>query len=171
MPVNPSPGPSTPITNSNIVDRTRKFFVPSIGGWNTTDSIVLVMERLSKGWIMVDNKVCDAFGFFTCPEYFVSGMTATSVVVGEGTGNCHNNTSANYGTDGEDYNAHSDATGAAFTAIVSGKLEYLPALTLASMAKGDVVRLALAHDGTSGGDTVNAAVQILGWIIECTADM
>lgn len=160
----------TPVSHTDIANRTRKFFVPCVGGRNTSDSIDLSLDH-SKGWILTDAKICSATGFFTCPEDYVTSLTLTAVVVSDGTGNCRSTPSTYYGTDGEDYNQHDSSAEATNLAVVAGKREFIALISLPLIAKGDVVCAFFTRTGNHGDDTVNAAVQIQGWIVEYTADM
>ncbi len=69
---------NTPLTAANIANRTRKEFIPALYGNNDTDGGVLTAGQL--GIVMLDAKVCSAFGRWQVPMDYVSGLTIDAVV-------------------------------------------------------------------------------------------
>lgn len=162
------------LTAAGITDRTRRFFVPCVGGRNLTAGIPLEMGAIAPanlaGWILPDNKSCFGVGFSSVPEDFVSGMTVTVVVVPGGNGNVRASNSCNYGQCTEAYNLHSDSVGPSTIAVTLDDNNCILPITLANEAVGDILRVEFVRNGADVLDTVNAIVYLCGWIVAYTAD-
>lgn len=153
---------------TEIADRTRKFVVSPVGGWNATDSADLVVS--TPGLTLLDGRVCYAAGGFHCPQDLGSLTSVKALIIPSGTGNVYSEHTANYAAVGEVYNTHTETVAFATSAVTLNEFEAIQALSLASLAAGDVVNVWFRRDGTHASDTVNAIVYFLGWIVEYTAD-
>lgn len=162
------------ITNAKIADRTRRFLVMGVRGWNETDSLPVDPDsNANEGLPMVDNKTVGINGEFFVPIDFGSSMTVTPVVIPASSGNLAiGSMSAWYGSAGQNFNNHSNTNGPTVTAIVVNEREYLSAntLTLSNVAAGDYVSVQFRRLGASGSDTIGATVYFHGFLVEYTAD-
>lgn len=151
-----------------VTDRTRKFLVPAVGGYNVTDSIALIRQQ-AQGWTLLDNKISDALGNFFVPQDFVSGMTATAIVAPIGAANIYSENHAYYGACTEAYNTTTDSVAVAAVGVTA-VLCCIQTITLTAEAIDDIVSLRFRRTATDALDTLNASVYFIGWIIEYTAD-
>lgn len=147
--------------------RTRKFFVPAIGGWNSTDSVAIAVENVA-GLSLADLKVCDGAGFAIVPEDYVSGLTIQAVIV-SGSGNIYGQNTVYYGQCGEDYDLHETTSGYAAVAVTAGKNSCIQSIS-PTVSKGDILRPEFTRDAVDALDTLGAACNLTGWIMEYTAD-
>lgn len=161
MPVNNPPGA-----------RTRKFFVPAVGGKDTTTPTPnLILNTGSYGWITIDGEDCIVLGFFTCPEDYASGLTVTPVVVAAANGDCYSTGLYSYGTDGEPNAGASTVVAAAAITLAVGDREFIQPGSLSAISKGDVVTCYFEREASNVADTIGNEVWVQGWIVEYTADM
>lgn len=163
------------VTPAKILNRTRKFFVPAVTGYNITDSTTISLERVTPpgdfgGLSLPDTKYVECFGHFFVPEDFVSGMTAVAVIIPGGTGNFYGANTAQYGACNAVYNTHTNAPANATEGVTQNHNECVRSLSIASAAIGDIVALTLLRRAENAQDTIDAAVSFFGWIVEYTAD-
>lgn len=156
---------------TQITNRTRKIFIPCIGGWNNTDSLELTMNAAGviRGFPLLDNKFSYATGTFYCPSDFLSGATATAIILADASGNLYGRNEIYYAADGQAPNTHQVNPAVAAVAVNTNNNEVFQE-SLASLAAGDIIRLAFERQADNALDTVNAACYIAGWIFEYTAD-
>jgi len=156
-----------------VTDRTRKFFVPALGGYNDTDVADIVHNEI-QGIPFPDAKDCSGFGQFMVPEDFVSDMTVTVVIIPIGTGDVYSRNRIEYSACGEASSTHSDfipgGGGLAAVAVTATERECIQEVTLANEAIGDLMSCLYQRDGTDILDTIGATVKLLGWIVEYIAD-
>lgn len=161
------------LDNTYFADRTRDLFVPATEGYNNTG--VNYINQIWKGWEMVDNALCECWGVFRVPSDWVSGVSLQAYVIPGGTGNGYTRMSAQFGAVGEDYDTHTRQqvtwSTRAWTANEIEQLNDLGALSLTSLAAGDIVQVKVARDATDVLDTVGATVYFLGFVFTYTADM
>ncbi len=160
------------VTAAKIANRTRKFFVPCVGGWNTQDGVVLVSNSPSglQGFELLDLKTSHCYGRFLVPQNFVSGMTITAIVNTVNSGNIESMNSAYYGACGEIYTTHNIVVGPAAVAIVNTAQNCIQALTPAAEAVDDIMNLEYRRDGNAVNDSLAGIAYFPGWIVEYTAD-
>ena len=152
-----------------VTDRTRKFFVQCAGGFDQTSPADLINQSML-GIGTPDGKICFGYGQFIVPNDFVSGMTATLVVVGNASGNIYSRNECIYGQCGEVNGTHTASVGKAAVAITQFEWECIQAMSLTNAAVGDIVGLEFERDSVDALDTVGNIVNLTGWIIEYTAD-
>lgn len=150
------------ISNSKIINRTRKLFVPALH--NTTSA------RADVGVLLADGAADSANGFFTAPADFVSTCTVKAIVHPAGTGNLYCRNYADYGAAGESAGTHSADTGTSAVAVTNGQYSEVQSVSLASLAAGDYVILTFYRTGGDVLDTVGANVYITGFLVSYTAD-
>jgi len=152
-----------------VTDRTRKFFVPCVGGYSLTTGNPLERKH-RKGWELVDNEICHVYGSFLIPSDFAAGITITPVVIPSATANLRSLHYASYGQCGENYNTHSEFVAEATIAVTADLNSCIQQQALANGAIGDIVEVEYVRNGTAALDTINGVVHFPGWIVEYTAD-
>lgn len=168
MPVNPSPGPSTPIAHGDIQNRTRQFLIQPIAAYNSTLAAWQHPDT-SRGIELPTNNDSVLYAQFFVPADFASGMTITPIVRAVGSGNVYLETRAGYAGDGEAYSLDTDSASGQI-AVASGN-NFVQQLSLTVVAKEDMVSLAFEREGTNAGDTLGSSIYFAGWLVEYTADM
>jgi len=132
--------------------------------WNTA---------IGRGWYFANALTTDGYGAFVVPTDFVSGMTATAVIVdsGGGGGNFWLGSDASYSADTEAWNTNTATfADAAVAAPANGIIGEVCQMALAGIAVGDSVELEFKRTGGHGSDTSTDGLIFMGWIIEYTAD-
>ena len=171
MPVN-QPGNAIPASHADMVNRTRTFFVPAVGGIDiTTPSDYLILGTNPYGWQTVDAERCTIEGFFACPEDFVSGLSVQALVIAQGTGNCYCNLTAKYGPAADTEGAYSVSAGLSARAVAVGDRTLLANIILSSLAKSQFVSLDFTRNADNAGDTVEDIVTVMGFLVSYLADM
>lgn len=162
------------ITTAQIANRTRKFFVPAVVGYNVTDgtpiAISMLYTSVLPGIVLADNKSCLGIGQFTVPQDFASGLTVKALVVATASGNVYGAEDYDYGANGEIYTTHAGTGAFAAEAVTLNFFHVVASLALAAAAVGDFVRIAYVRDATNILDTIGNIVMVLGWEISYTAD-
>lgn len=163
------------ITAAKIANRTRKFFVPATAAYNSTDTATIPPQRVDPsddfgGFPLPDAKYCECFGHFHVPEYFVTGMTVTAMLIPAGTGNIRAQNSARYGACGAAASSHADSPAFGTEAVTADDRECVRSLSITSAATGDIVGMHFIRDGNNELDTIGDEVSFFGWIVEYTAD-
>lgn len=152
--------------------KTRRFFIAPPLVRNLTDGTTIHKgdDDGYSGVLFPDAKVCIATGHFTVPADFASGMTVQPVFEPNGTGNLAYEIGARYGAIGEGSGNHTATTGGTqVLAVTNGILAAPPALSLPDAAAGDIIGVTTYRQGTDVNDTVGAAVNMVGFIVEYTA--
>lgn len=161
------------LDNTYLIDRTRKLWVPATEGYNNTG--VNYIQSIWKGWEMVDNALCECWGNFRVPTDWISGGNFEGYVIPGGTGEGYTRMYAQYGALGEAYNTHTNQhvawSSPAWTANEIELATDLGAVSLASLAAGDIVQLRMLRDATDVIDTIGATCYFLGWVFTYQADM
>ena len=157
------------ITATEIANRTRRFFAPCVGGWNTSTGTALNRSN-SHGWTLVDANICQGYGSYLVPDDFGAAMTVTPVVVPGATGNIRSSHFISYGQCGENYSIHSNSQGTTTIAVTLTENNCIQQLAMANAAAGDIVNLTFIRTGNDALDTINADAYFSGFIIEYTAD-
>lgn len=161
----------TPVSNTDIVNRTRRFIVPAIAGYNASDSTVIV-RTTHRGLAFIDNKICQAGADFLVPDDFQSGMSVKAVVRPGANGNAYLSRVVYYGACGEALDTHDDSIGwTAIAVATADENNCIGEIALSAEAIGDIVSLFYQRDATHVDDTVAGTVNFVGWLIEYTADM
>lgn len=153
-----------------INSRTRKFLVQAASAYNVTDTTEIQRGSTNyQGWPFADGKFCRATGNFFVPSDYVSGLTISGVVVPAANGDIADYLAESHGKDGEAWNTHTADTGALTTAVVSGEINKLTALTAATVEAGDYFSLEFVRQANLAGDTINAQVNFMGFLISYRA--
>lgn len=159
------------VTAAKIENRTRKFFVPCIGGYDDTNNNEIDMDDNGFiGWPMADTVWSQMHGYFYVPTDYASGMTVTALVYTNTAGNAYAQNSITYGADGEDYNTHTDEAAIAAVALSANELSEILTETLANIAAGDYVSCNFYRVASNVADTIADDVYLRGWLVEYTAD-
>lgn len=156
------------VTAAKIANRTRTVFVPII----STEEVgvgALTFNTTVKGFDMVDAAQCNVYGHWRVPEDFVSGLTFKTLIRAAGAGDVMAYASAEYSSNGEAVWTHSNAVGPAAVTVTTNLTE-ISAVTLSSAVAGDVIAFKFYRNASDPGDTVNASVYALGFIVSYTAD-
>lgn len=154
-----------------VGQRTRTLWVPCWAYYDTTnlvgsDGSLFTWPANARGWVWSDNAFTQGYGTFIIPDDYVASLTVTPYIVPlAAAGNCYGYQQADYGANDELVAAHSNNSGWVAQAVAGALTtnDALPALTLASAAVGDIVRLIYARDATNVLDTVNSITYFLGW--------
>lgn len=171
--------PNIEVNAEMMEDRTRRFWVEPLAGYNSTDALSIVLDALAAGGgtlasiPLPDNKAAYAAGSFIVLDDYSSGLTVTAVVWKGGaasTLDCYCENDVNYGACGEDFQTHTDINGIAAHALVNTERNCIDELTLTNAAPGDMVSVRFIRDATNVLDTVGAAVYLLGWVVSYLAD-
>jgi len=163
------------ITLAKIPNRTRKIFVPMVGGYNMTDGLALLIQEVdteSAGWNFIDNKVCVGFGDFLIPRDFVSDIKIKLVVMNSesSTGDVVGSNFAMYGACAESIYQHTTYNILGFSGTATKLNNCVAEMTLASGVIDDIVRLRFKRTGSDVADTLGEDLYVIGWIAEYTAD-
>jgi len=150
------------VTAAKIANRTRKLFVPA---QHTDDSV-----NDTTGVDLVDGASDSAMGHFTVPSDFVSDMTVKAVIYPAGTGNVYSSHTAYLGAAGEAIGTHTVATGNQAVAVTANQYSVIQSLALVDAAAGDYIFVSYLRAGGNALDTVGAAVHMMGFLVEYTAD-
>ncbi len=159
------------VTTDKIPNRSRTFLVPACWAKNETAGTHLEWGGVDDaGWNMPDAKKCAVAGAFLTPSDFVRGMLIFAVIHPNGTGNvyCENVSRSTKGD--ETMPQHGEGTGYQAVAVVDDKVLAIQQLTPGDVEPGEYVTLRWTRDATNAADTVNAAVQFLGWLVAYEAD-
>lgn len=146
-----------------LYSRTVSFFVQA----NISNSITPGFGP--NGVVLADSADRFADGFFSVPANFVSGLTATPIILPTNTGNIYWAHFGAYGAVGEAYNNHTNTKSMGATAVTGSVLNALTTLSLSSAAVGDYVSLEVERDATNVLDTSTGSISIMGWLISYTA--
>jgi hypothetical protein len=152
------------VTPAKIANRTRTFFVPA----NTFGTGLSNFAQA--GLILPNGNNTITVGFFAVPSDFVSGMTVSPIVNPEGTGNLAYELNIFYGAIGESGSTHSTMIALTTTACTDGLLKAVPAASLSSAALGDFARVMFRRLALEPSDTIEAAVNLYGYLVTYTAD-
>ena len=159
------------LTAAGITDRTRKFFVPVVAGYDMTGAPSVIDIFTPKGIQFIDNQLSEAFGYAMVPSDFASGMTITPVIVPDLNGNCYGRTTVYSGQCAEAYNIHTDTSdGFTAVAVTQDDNNCIHQVTLANEAVGDILRCLYERDAVNVLDTIGLSVYVAGFIVEYTAD-
>ena len=151
-------------------NRTRKFFVPAVSGYDQTAGTDITNNSTGEGFHLVDEHHCSVFGYSMVPEDFASGMTIAAVVIPGIVGNIYGKCQIKYGKCGENSAAHDDAIGYSAVAVASGTNNCIHTVTLAHEATGDILRCIYTRAAENALDTTTGIVYFPGWLVEYTAD-
>lgn len=144
---------------------TRQFFVPCVGSCNKTDNLLSKIEG-DYGWILIDSKLCDGYGFSIVPNDFVAGMTVKAVVVPSANGNIYGILGTGYGQCAESHEQHANDSGYSAVAVTQDNNNCIQQVSLVNAAKGDILRITYRRDAVDALDTVDADVACTGFIVE-----
>lgn len=158
------------VTAAEIANRTRRFLVPAVGGYNNTDLVELAIDPLCKGWVMPNGKSCVASGHFFVPVDYSSGLTVKAVIRPGATGDAYGYNLAYHGAQAEAYNTHTVNSGNLAVGVDQDHNDPIMSISLAALAAGDYVTCIFQRTGTNVLDTVEAACYFVGWLVEYTAD-
>ncbi len=158
------------VTAAKIANRTRTFFVPAISGLELVFSAALAPTQA--GIEMADGTQIHAFGFFSCPADYQSGMTVAAVFTALATGNARISQEFDYGAVGEVFNTHVSGLQTTFATKAMTLNQYAVATptSLSSVAIGDYVQCLAGRDGGDSLDTIGTNVYCLGFQVAYTAD-
>lgn len=153
--------------------RIRSFLVPAVNGYDLTAGALLVYIN-NVGYELPDAAGCSVFGKFYCPEDFLSDITVTPVVYQNAiaAGDIYAQTVCGYGAIGETPTNHTDNVGYTAMSVTQTLQTELTAIqmTLANLAKGDIVNVSMTRDATNILDTINGPVNFMGWLVSYKAD-
>jgi len=159
------------VTPAEIANRTRKFLIQAYWARNETDSKGLDWGGVDDaGWHMPDAKKCAVGGGFKVPGDYVSNLCVYAVVHPQAGGNLYCENVSRSTKAGETMPQHGEGTGYEAVAVEADKLVEIQQLTLLDVEAGEYVALRWTRDATNPADTVNAAVQCLGWLVVYEAD-
>lgn len=159
------------LTAAGITDRTRKFFIPVVAGYEMTGVPSVIDVFTPRGIQMIDNQLSEGFGYGMVPEDFAAGMTITPVIVPDAPGNCYGRTTIQYGQCTEAYNIHSDTSnGFTAVAVTGADNNCIHQVTLTNESIGDILRCTYERDAVNILDTIGLPVYVAGFIVEYTAD-
>lgn len=158
----------------SIDNRTRTIFVPAVAGTYVGNPNPEYTGSYM-GPEMQDGAYDYAWGRFSCPQDYVSAMTAKMVVskidADATVGNAYCRTKAEYAECGEEWDTNVD-TGAweALVFDANAKLVCATPVSLATITTSDIVVLTGERDGANGSDTLTTEIYCYGWVISYTAD-
>lgn len=168
--------PNIAVNAAMIDDRTRAEWFPAVIGHNFTDALEIVLASNSTapglvGISMPDLKTTRVYGTWIVPQDFESGLTIKAMLYNAAvSADIYGRCQAFYGACGEGATTHSDDPGVAAEAMVSSARNCLGEVSLASAAKGDLVSVYYTRTGADALDTMGAAVWLVGFVAEYTAD-
>lgn len=168
-------GFSSEITPAMIEDRTRRYFVPVMAGYNITDAASITVSgaglgNIAPGVELPDSKRAAAMSWFNIRDDYSSDLSVSAVVF-TGTGNIYVESHWLYAAAcSEPYFTHSTSVGPMATAITSGNNNCIAAVTLATGSAGDIVLVRLIRNAANVLDTVGASAWVSGFLVSYTAD-
>lgn len=148
-------------------DRTRNMWlIPNYG----TDGLGIIWEY--SGAKLTDGATHSGYATKVSPKDFVSGGVLKAVVISEGSGNLVFYLDAHFAINGGDPAEHDLSTGEITEAIVANKMEVLAnTLELTALSNADIIGARFIRGGAEAGDTVDANVFLIGFILEYLGDM
>lgn len=155
------------IADVETSSRTRKLFVQVTSG--------TIYPASWMGAVLANGVVRIANGCFIVPEDYLSGMSVVPVIITQTAGDVYYTFTWAAATDGEIITDESVASGWTTAAVSDngGSLAYnfLPSLSIAAVAKGDVCLIYFSRDASDVSDTCEDTIYFPGWIVQYTADM
>ena len=154
-------------------DATRELFIPAGAAFG--NGVLSSLTPLTV-WELIDGatKIIDGFNF-KVPDDFVSFVKVELVWLSPAaSGNMNWQMRAWYGAAGETYTTHSDGPAAGTTATGGSNVfnvqESPNALTLADLARGDLVGIRVDRYGADASDTLGASCYVAGLLFTYTAE-
>lgn len=175
---------STEVGTDQIENRTRRFWIPALLGWNNSEDTIIHLSRPTVGVsaaaptiTLPDGDFCTAFGRGVIPsDWNTASATATSTAIllaASGGGNISRTNGVTLGECGQHLQSHVMSTGQGAEAMDSNEDHYscVGQVTMDDpVTTDDILSVHLQRHGSAAEDTVNNAVYMLGWIIEYPAD-
>lgn len=127
-------------------------------------AVAPIVADITGHMILADNARCKGFGSFRCPQDYLSDGAINVLLYPAASGDVVQATAVSYGALGAAINEHSDSQNSTETVVIT-TIEEMPdvALTTGPVAAGDFIFIDFERDSTGGGDTVNAAVTLVGF--------
>ncbi len=160
------------VTPAEIADRSRRFLVCPCWAKDETSGTHLEWGGVDDaGWNMPDGKKCAVGGSFLVPADYVSDLCVYAVVHPQGAGNLYAENVWRSTGAWETMPQHGGGTGYAAVAVQNDIVADVQQLTPGDyVVAGEYVALRWTRDAANAADTVNAAVQFLGWLVTYEAD-
>lgn len=160
------------IVPGNVVNRTRRFFVPVVDAENSTD--VTTISRNGYAYVVFpNNKLCGVNALTAVPSDYSSGITVYAICVPQfaGAANVYVAITADYVGIGGDAGTAGTITalavdgglGAKINALQQTRQDGTPSATA-------LLQLYFARDAVDASDTLAANLNFYGWLVEYTAD-
>lgn len=153
---------------TKIPNRTESLFVPAVYADDGSGS-----QRnwtAIYGWQLPDGVSSYVRAFVEIPERFVSGAEVSMKFNQAAAGNFYGSLTASYGGAGEAQDANEDTTGDQVFSGTANVISETSGLALSSAAAGDLVAITFRRQGANENDTVGDEVDVMGFILEFTAD-
>jgi len=147
----------------HIANRTRKFVLHAVS---------LSLSESAYGVAMPNGQASYGYSSFRVPEDFVSDLNVKVVLVSASgaTGNIHHTLSAYGGAAGEARDTNTASTEVDEAMGSTSRYYELASLNLTGWAVGDNVRLSYVRWALDAGDTIEATVYLVGFLVSYTAD-
>jgi hypothetical protein len=163
------------VTAAKIANRTRRFFVGAIAGYNQTDTKTLYLIYLGAGFhpgvSFEANDQSYGGGSFIVPEDFSSDLKVKALIVPQGDGDVyHKLTWRRSALCSTAFDTGTGGTSLTATTVVAYNKYCVLEDTVTGVSAGDFVEVEYTRRGDAGSDTCADGVVLLGFAVEYTAD-